>query len=317
MPTTGSMKEKMVPVDVMRDLTRGSFEHLSQRIKLAVSENRELFSDKRSVQVDSIATFPGYVLVGTAEGNYYRSKYEDVDGNIRLAVPEKIDVPVVDAGNAKQFSRQYAMGVVDSILSGTKEESVERVLAYLDLTESVNTTPPGIADIVFEHVRQARPWRSLYNEQKQEIVGSLKEAAEVLRSQKISPKYAPLYDGTIPEEKFENYRSEVVNNLSVASERLERAQTKAEMVYYPFFESLQNTTRTPEEDQVLGQFSSFAEDFFEDIQDLREYVSNGLKNEQCVMCLGQVHDAVAESLTDYEIAGTFVERMVVDLRDAK
>ena len=304
------MQEKMVPAEVLRELTRGSYEHLAYRVKSAIEENKKLFVSESDVSVDSLATFNGYVLVGTDDGRYFRSKFEDVDGNIKLLLPEMLDVPLVQKKNAQDYIRDYALATVDSLLAGRQEEAVDRILALSELTEAVEEGIADLASAVLHHVSESRLWRRILHEQKSAILEQIKDDVEGLVSRVLETKYVPLYDGTIPEEKFENYRDMVTADLNVVSDRLEKTQMAAEMAYYPFAEAIAKMTRSSEEDQVLKQFADFSEDFFHDIESLREHVAFGLKNEQCVMCLGQVHDSMTEALTDYEIAGSFIERMV-------
>jgi hypothetical protein len=308
----------MVPVDVLRELSRGSFEHLSFRLDDTIAENRHMFVGKREVDVARLATFQSHVLVGTEDGQYFKAKYEDVNGRIKMGLPERLDVPVVESSNAGDYIREYALGAVDAILAGNKTESRERLLALVKLEEAVETGEESLTDIIRNHLNQtSRQWRSIYSEQKEAISAEIKDLAEAFVARKVDAKYVPLYDGTIPEEKFESYRDAVGMDLGVIADRLDKVQTGAETAFLPFAESIANVTRTAEDDQVLQQFESFANDYFEDLQEAREHLAFALKNEQCVMCLGQIHDALAEALTDYEIAGTFVEHMSKRFTEAK
>lgn len=313
-----SVSQKMVPVDVLRELARGSFEHLSVRLDDTITENKHMFVGKREVDVTRVATFPSYVLVGSEDGTYYKAKYEDKDGRIKLGLPEKLDVPVVESSNADDYVRQFALSAVDAILAGNLQESREQLMAIVKLEESVETGAESLTDIVINHVNNAgRMWRTTYNEQKEAIKAEIAEVAESISRRSLDTKYTPLYDGSIPEEKFESYRDAVTMDLGVVADRMEQVQTAAETAFLPFSESIANVTRTTEDDQVLQQFDSFANDYFEDLQEAREHLAFALKNEECVMCLGQIHDALAESLTDYEIAGTFVEYMAKRFVESK
>jgi len=313
-----SVSAKMVPADVLREMSRGSFEHLSFRIDESISENRHMFVGKRDVDVARLATFPAYVLVGSEDGEYFKAKYEQVDGRIKLGLPEKLDVPVIDAGNTDEYIRNFALSAVDSILAGNVTESRERLLAIVKMEEAVETGAESLTSIVSGHVNDRdRPWRSIYSEQKDAIQDQIKDLIESIKSNKLDSKYVPLYDGSIPEEKFESYRDAVTMDLGVVAERLESTQMKAETAFIPFSEAMSSISRTPEDDQVLKQFEWFANDYFEDLQELREHLSFAMKNEQCVMCLGQIHDAIVESLTDYEIAGFFVQHMATRFSEAK
>ena len=310
--------EKMVPMDVIRELSRGSFEHLSVRLDGAIEENRHMFAGKREVDLARLATFPARVIVGTADGEYFSARFEDIEGRIKLELPERLDVPVLDKSNTKELTRQYSLGAVDAILAGNQAESRERLAALVKLQESAEEKVESLTSAVFNHVNdRSRFWRDVYAGQKEAIEEQMRGFVDTLAENKIDPKYYPLYDGTIPEEKFESYRDAISMDLAIVSERLEKIHSGAESAYIPYAEAVANIVRTPDEDDVLKQFDAFSEDYFHDLHALREYVAFGLKNEECVMCLGQIHDAIAESLTDYEVAGSFVKMMASQFVEAK
>ena len=308
-------QEKLVPVDVVRQLANGSFEHLSVRIDEAVERSRGMFVGEDDAQVARIATFPQYVVVGSSDGRYFRAPYEDVGGDIKILLPEQIDVPLVDEGNAIDFIKQYAISTVDAILSDNKEETRERILSLLSLHESVEDER-DVADEVVKLLSSNREWRSLYSEQRSEIAEQISDLLGAIRDRQIDPKYSPLYNGTIPEEKFENYREVVTSGLSLVADKLEKIQTVAESAFYPFCEAIEGADKTSEEERTISKFVSFSEDFIEDIQSLREHVAFAINNEKCVMCIAQVHDAVAESLYDFDVVGSFIEKMASNFSES-
>lgn len=310
------MQGKLVPVEAIRDFSTGSFEHLSIRLDDAISRNSKMFVEEDAVRAARIATFPSHVFVGTDDGQYFRVKYEDINGEIHLTESEKLDVSVVDGNSLPSYIDKFSYGVVDSILSSSKEEAKEGVLDLIALHEMANGQDEDLYTIINGLLRSDRPWHNTYESQIEGIRGQVGDILESISSEKVEPKFVALYDGSIPEEKFPSYYDSVVSALSDVAERLGQIASKTDSAYLPFVESVSSVSRTEEEDKVLGQFTAFADDFLEDLSIIRDHVAFALKNEGCVMCLGQIHDALAESLTEYEVAGAFIERMARRFNEA-
>jgi hypothetical protein len=151
----------------------------------------------------------------------------------------------------------------------------------------------------------------VFAEQSDEIRRQIVDVLESINENSLESKYQPLYEtDEIPEEKFEDYRDMAESDLKLAADRLEQVHHSAEAVYLPFIESVGNAELEEDETEVLSHFCFFAEDLISDLQEVRGIVSDALVNEQCVMCLGHIYDSIAESLTSYEMATSFVERMV-------
>ena len=309
------MQGKLVPIDAIRGFSAGSHEHLSLRLDDVISQNSKMFvGEGRAAR---IATFPSHVFVGTDDGQYYRVQYEDVNGQISLGQPERLDVPVIDKGGLPSFINNYSLGVVDAILSSTKEEAKEKILDLVALQEMADdASNVDLFTKISGLLRADRTWRGIYKAQFEGIRQQIGDMLESISAHKAEPRYVSLYDGTVPETKFASYRDSVVSDLSGVAVRLEQVAGKTEATYLPFVESIFGVSRTAEEDKVVGQFTAFASDFLEDLQVIRDHVAFALKNEGCVMCLGQIYDVMAESLTDYEVAGTFIERMAGRFNEA-
>lgn len=313
------IKDRMVPVDAIRELSSGSYEHLSLRIDAALKENASRFVGESNAQVAVVATFPGHVVIGSDDGRYFRCRYEDKDGQITFGLSESLDVPIIDTSNSKEFIHRYAMSAVDAILSGNKEESRERLLGLIGMEESAAAFESvDLADLVRGLLKANRPWRQAFSEKRVAIREHLKDIISSIDNKQMETKYVGLYDGSIPEEKFGNYASIVAGDLSVLADRYESVQTRAESAFYPFTEAVAESQdgRSQEDEEVLQQFAAFSEDFIEDIHELREHLAFAQESEPCVMCLGQIYDAMAEALTDYDIAGSFVERMAKTINEA-
>lgn len=312
------LKEKMVPLKAVEKLIEGSYEQLTARIDVAVAGNRELFVGQSSDDVARLATFNDRAIIGTSSGKYFEIKFESKDGEIQIGKPSPIEVPVITGGNAAQYMREYSLNAVDAILGGDLKEACEHLSTLSVIQESRQADPARDFAHELGHITDdTRPWRTIYREQAEDIRRQVVDQLESITGGQLEVKYKPMYEtDEIPEEAFEDYRGLVNADLTVASERLERVHHNIEATFLPFAESISQEEGSKEDVEVLSQFCSFAEDLIEELHGVRRLVADAVQNEECVMCLGQVYDLVAEAVTDYEIAGAFVERMVGDIDEA-
>jgi len=306
-----SIEDKIVPVEAIRAMVSGSYEQLTHRLDEAVSENRHLFTDG-SEDIARVATFNNKIIVGTAEGSYYEAKFESKDGAIVFGELSQLDVPVVSSTNAARSMRDYSLSIVDSLMSEGVGGAAERILQLASLQEQ--TQAELARDYVGETLAalsEGRPWRQVFAEQQDEIKRQIVDVLGSIHENSFEAKYKPLYEtDEIPEEQFENYRDNAEIDLGLVLERLEQVHHAAEAAYLPFIESVGDGDLDEAEADVLSHFCFFSEDLIEDLQEVRGIVSDALVNEQCVMCLGHIYDSIAESLVSYEMATSFIERMV-------
>lgn len=306
-----AIEDKIVPVEAIQKLVEGSYEQLTSRLDEAVQASRSLFTEGDE-EVARLATFRNRVIVGTAEGSYFEVKFESKDGDIVFGEPQQLDVPVVSSSNAARSLRDYSLSIVDSLMSEGVGGAGGKLLQLASLQEQkqvelardyVGETLAALSD--------GRPWRQVFAEQKDEIRRQIVDVLESIRENSFDAKYKPMYEtDEIPEEKFEDYREMAESDLALVADRLEQVHRAVESVYLPFIESVGDAELDEGETEVLSHFCFFAEDLSEDLKEVRGIVSDALANEQCVMCLGHIYDSIAESLPSYEMATSFVERMV-------
>jgi len=305
-----SIEDKIVPIEVVRSMVDGSYEQLTYRLDEAVGENRHLFTSG-SEDIARVATFKDKIIVGTAEGSYYEVKFESKDGDIVFGEFSQLDIPVVSTSNAAKSLRDYSLGIVDSLMS-EGSGAVDRILQLASLQEQAQVELAR--DYVGETLAalaEGRPWRQVFAEEQDEIRRQIIDVLGSIHENAFEAKYKPLYEtDDIPEEQFENYRANAETDLGLVLERLELVHRAAEAAYLPFIESVGDADLEADETNVLSHFCFFSEDLIEDLQEVRGIVSDALVNEQCVMCLGHIYDSIAESLVSYEMATSFIERMV-------
>ena len=299
--------EKFVPTEAIRDLSRGSFEHLTLRIDDAIEEGASHFVGEDKVELARVATFSDRVIVGSSDGRYFSTPFKDDGEKITFGIPESMDVPTVDASNASSYINKFVYKTVDALLTGTPEAQKESIVALLDLDESMGVGEgKDLAALVVDIISAIPAWKAAFRENIDNILGQL---SDVKTESAIEVKYAPLYNGTIPEERFHLYLEGARSDLQAVFDRLNSAETKVERAYLPFVEEIKNNMVDEQSLDTVHEFALFSEGVMEEIHDLREHVKLAIENERCAMCLGQIHDAIAESLTEYEIASAFVEHM--------
>lgn len=308
---------RIVPVDVIRNLVEGSFEHLGASLDEAVAKNFASLS-KVDADVNRIATFKDHMILGSATGEYFNVKYENKNGEIVLSACEKVEVPVVTPSNAAKSVKEFSLSAVDALMAEDAKGAAKRILALVDLQEQKQVV--DARDYVAEAmaaVASGRPWRQAFSSQSKEITRQVVDKLESIRESSLEAKYKALYESDeIPEENFEKYRSLAMNDLGTLAERLQVVHEAVEAAYLPFSDSLTKEELDKSEEDVLSHFCFFSEDLIDDLGEVRSLVADTIENEECVMCLGQVYDTIAESMVDYEIAGAFVQRMAGAFDDA-
>lgn len=308
--------ERIVSVDAIRTLIEGSHEHLGAALDEALQASRAIFI--KDGDITRMATFGDRMIVGTSDGEYFNVKFENKDGEVTLLTPEKVDVPVVSSSNAAKSVKEFSLSAVDALMSENSQAAVGRLLALVDLQEQQQVAEardyPAEA---LAAVASGRPWREAFATQSREINRQVVDKLESIRGNALESKYKPMYEtDEIPEAKFEDYREMAMTDLSIVAERLRIVHEAAEAAYLPFRDSLSKEDLDESEEEVLSHFCFFSEDLIQDLGEVRSLVADTIENEQCVMCLGQVYDTIAETLTDYEIAGSFVQRMSGAIDDA-
>jgi hypothetical protein len=307
----------MVPAEAISQLIGGSFEDLTSRLDDAIYESRERFVGESDGAISRLATFPERVIIVTEDGKWFDVSYEKKGNEISLGEAKEIDVPEIDPMSEEVF-RSHMMSAVDSILGEDVSSAKEKLLSLVELRERAEAVPQrDFADEAVVLASAQRPWREIYAEQSSVMRSHIGDKIGKIRESQLEARYRPMYEtDEIPEEKFEDYRDSVTSDLSVLAHRLETIQHRAEERYLPFYENVAGSELEEEDATVLSHFCFFSEDLIEDLQAVRQLISEAVSKEQCVMCLGHVYDVFAEALVDYEIAGAFVERMVDEYEQA-
>jgi hypothetical protein len=308
---------KIVSASVVKSLMEGSNEHIGLLLDKAISESAHLFNEG-DASLSRVATFNDRVIVGSLNGDLFKVVFENKDNRVLLSKPEKMTVPAVSSLNSVKSVKELSLNIVDSLMSEDSKSVAKKMLSLLELQEQPQAAEP--TDYPAEAVAlvsSGRPWRHIFESQWAEINNQISSKIESIAELALEAKYKPLYESDdIPEENFESYRKLAEEDLSTLVGRLTAVHDLVESEYLPFVDTLDKNELSESEEEVLSHFCFFSEDLIEDLKETISLVSNTLENEQCVMCLGQVYDTIAESLTSCEIAASFVQHMVGTLVDA-
>lgn len=308
---------KIIALSTIKKLVENSHEHLGVLIDGAIERNSSMFA-KPGIAIARLATFADRAIVSTADGRYFNIKFEHINGEIKNLTSEAIEVPSVTPSNAAKSIKEFSLMAVDALMSESTDGAVKQILALADLQDQPQAK--ARRDYVGEAlaaVVNGRPWRQALTSQWTQISRQVIDKIESIKAVALEAKYKPMYESDeIPESQFESYRKLAESDLRVLMQRLDTLSVAVAGSYNPFRLALTNDGLDEAEIDVLSHFCFFSEDLLSDLGELKSLVSDTMENEQCVMCLGQVYDTIAESLTDCEIAGVFVQRMAGALNDA-
>jgi len=308
---------KVVALSAIRNLVENSYEHLGILLDAAIAQNVALFGEDQG-SVRRLATFKDRMVVGTANGSYFDVKFEHINGAIEISSLDEIDVPVVTTSNAAKSMKEFSLRAVDALMAEGSAGAVDQLLALSELQgQSQIVESRDYPEEATNAVSGDRPWRQVLAAQRVQIDRQVIDKLESIRAAALESKYHPLYESDeIPEAQFESYRKSAESDLGILSDRLTAIHRAVAHSYDPFRSVVESDGLDDSESDVIAHFCFFAEDLQEDLQGLNALVVDTIENEQCVMCLGQVYDSIAESLMDCEIAGVFVQRMAGALNDA-
>lgn len=307
-----------VPTDAVRKILYGSYEHLVARLDEAVQGERERIFGTPDVPVRVLGTFPGHAIIASVDGRFARVKFEEQKGGaVRVVAHEVVDLPVVTEQNLDAFVQQEAAAVVESFMRGETSQAESRLRGLMPfMGDRPQVSSKQITESLVVAAHAPRAWKRLYQEQGSHIRRFLWDDLSKLEAARLHPQFKPLYDGSISDEKLEAYRELVTTKMNDLAERAVRLADVVEASAKQAL-SLESSFRGLGEDAVLGIFESFSEDMVNDLRGMQGIVDEGLKRLGCVSCLGELYDALVTEMYDYEVAGRFVERMAVKLRDSQ
>lgn len=308
---SNSTYEPLISAGEAEKITEGSLEQFMTSIDHQINDNSHLFTESKDDGVFRMATFGDHVVLGTASGTCYKVPFSENDGKVRFDESEKLDVNLVSRSNKEDYIKECTMSAVDALLSGRLDEAKEQILDIAHLPEGEDGEDRDYISEINNALDQDVLWRDVYSKQYENIKEHLSDDLDRIISESLSPKYEALYKTEeIPEENFEDYRGPVTKDLNSVIERLATFGKSVVESYFPFQESVDSANKSEEETEVIESFKEFAEDLIGNLHEVVDIAAEAVDNEQCVMCLGQIYDSVAESVQEFEVAGNFVQRMI-------
>lgn len=306
---------KIIPVDVLKTIVEGSFEHFGAVVDHAIEKSESALPESDSPW-RRVATFKDRVVMGNEDGKFINVHFESKNGSISILSCESVDVPVVTSTNALKMRIDMGLGAVDAILS-EDSNALSKILTFSELLDSDELVNRRNYKEEAEYlVSEDIPWRSIYESQRKSIRRQVVGLLESIKDNSLVAKYKKLYEtDEIPESEFDSYRDPAESDLKILSGRIETLIESIASEYVPFAETISEEDLSGD-GEVLSHLCFFAEDLISNLEEISSLINDTLENERCVMCLGQVYDTIAESLSHYEIAGAFVGRMIGDFVNA-
>jgi len=299
--------------EAVRRLTMGSYEHTIAKLNEAIQRCKKSLFKEESIRV--FGTFPGHAIVVAESGKFYRAVFEEKDGAFKVTGVSGVPVPMADS--VPDFVRTEVQSVVEAFLAGKIDAArikLEGVAPFVGNRKQI--TESQLTESVISAMKAEKPWRRLYQEQEQKIRKFLWGDLAAIQEAAVSPKFKKLYDGSMEAEEVETFRDLVSEETKELGYRLE-ALTRFVHEARAFVTQFEPKFRELGEDAIYTTFGAFSEDLESDLQSVSELVSESATGVSSVADLGKLFDAVAEALTDYEIAGRFVEKMAAKLHSSQ
>lgn len=303
-----SVADVFVPVMVLEEIIKGSYEQVAQAVKEAVEKEKELFKDGGA---SLVATFSGYAIVATPSGKFFRVRYESKGGLARLQDSTPMNVPVMKKDTAGAFVRKEARRVVERFFSGGLTEDTRNHLH--DVADAIisgfNVTPEGAAGAIVTRMNQEQRWKQYVEDPGPVAIGLLESDPREGFTPSVKVRFQGVLSGDYDLSKADEYRAIALGAMKELAELVEGILKDAKRSESGSF-TLKKEMMKPGADLVVDEFQQFLKSFASDIfglsEDLQEYVA--VMNEDRLESIASLHDAIAEKVGDVELGGVFVRK---------
>jgi hypothetical protein len=307
---------RFIPVQEIRKLSEGSFEHTISKIERAVQESSErIFGKKIGARV--VGTFPENALALSEDGDVARVFWAvSKDGSVKIVKTESVKIASYSPENVEDFARKQIRKAVAAWESGRKDEAerlISEVAPYVD--ERPLLSDAKVVEALTVEFKAARPWRQILKANRQRFESAVGEPAMMkIAAESSGPKYTVIYNGSMEEAERAGYLDLVHSDFSYLTSRVTSLRDLSRTCY----EGLRSVVRSEDlkADETISTFITFTEDLVSDLSRLQKIVSDAPKTLTKIESLGRLYDTINEGLPDYELAGKFVETMSKQLQDA-
>lgn len=309
------MQKLFVPVEEIRKLSHGSYEHVIAKIQDAVNESsKALFGEKIEARI--CGTFPTNVVVMSEGGAMVRAFWEQAEnGSIKIVRHEDLEVPAYTQENVGEYvSKQIGKAV--RAWSGGRVQEAQDIIADVApyVTERPQMEDHKVVDMLEIELTSSRPWRQILTKQIGRIRSTIGERKmKEIDSERADTKFSLLYSGALEEAKKAGYRDLVHADLSYLTSRVESLRDLVEASYSGVGSVVRSEDLKGE--AAIRTFVTFAEDLISDLRRLHKVLSEAGNTLAKIDSLGKLYDVIAEGLYDREVAGHFVVTMANRLQE--
>ena len=307
---------RYIPLEEIKKLTAGSYEHVIAVVEKVVQENSEGIFGK-AIGVRLLGTFPGFAIALSEEGSLARIQFErSDDGSVRISKHEELELPSFEKDRLEDYARSQVRQAVEAWHAGRVEEA-RQILAAVSpyIGEKLpRSQDEDVVESLVSAFQAERPWKQMFKERSENFRKAL-AAEELTRldESRMEKKFAALYNGTISEDRMARYDEVVRSDLAYLTARVESLRDLASSSY----EALRSVIRSEDlAEAAVSTLALFAEDLVSDLRRLHTVITESARKLTRTDCLGKLYDVVAEGMYEYEIAGRFVSAMSTRLCEA-
>lgn len=287
-----------------RELNRlavGSYEHLISRLETTLlSEGAKIFGSKGPTRI--VGTFPGYAIVAAEDGRYARVKYDDAKGQIRILAHEDFKASP-EPSQDSSFLKEEASRAVEEFAQGDVQSSLDRLRGLIPLVRRVDEEK--ILEVTLAFCNADRPWKRIFVEKSASIKRLILDEISSIHQDRLQSKFGSLYNGTTVKDGLESYRNLVLDNLKDVETRTDSLLSKVSKVS----NELAALRVETEDMETVSGFNDFSRDLKADLIRTKSVLSTVRPRLSKVDVLARLHDTLAESFHDLELASCFVVKM--------
>lgn len=295
-----------IPQAVLNEIVKGSYEDIVESVAELVEQKPDTFG---AAQASVVATFPGYVIVATDKGEFWRAKYALHEGSLAIKRVEPVKLPTVRREDLGSYLKKEARALVENMLASV-DPDVTRTRLH-DLAQAIiagaRVTAERIEEAVKERLGTERAWKQAVRDNLESIRKFAGAELAEAESKLPKSKFQAIIDGSIGEDEYEKYREVALESLGLLVKRVNEVVTLAEAAHRDDY-TLKAEFRTQDSDYAVADYVAFLKDFTDDVRGLQENLVDALAaaKDQCLLCAVGIHDAVASNMPMFETAAAFI-----------